>query len=141
MIYSMTDCKKKCLLHKCKRGGSKGSLWWDVKEVRLGQGLSKKKVMLWWKKIEKRIFYVYVCTHKYVYVFQAGRVHVQTDNHFLIFCIYWMYPICQTLCRRPLGIFKKQKTDLRPQRTHNQLKRQHKLDSMVNLINAVTLVR
>ena len=66
------------------------------------------------KKDRKKDF-VCVCvsvhTHKYVYVFQAWRVHLQRDNHFSIFYIYGMYTICQTLCKRPLGIVKKQNTD------------------------------
>ena len=45
MVYSMTDVKKKSLLYKCKRGGSKGMLWWEEKKVGLGQGLPQK-VML-----------------------------------------------------------------------------------------------
>lgn len=77
----------------------------------LGQGLPPKGDAL--MKKEKKGFCVCVSvhTHKYVYVFQAGRVHLQRDNHFSIFYIYGMYTICQTLCKRPLGIFKKQKTD------------------------------
>lgn len=66
--------KKKSLLYKCKREGSKGRLWWEEKEVGLGQGLPQKGDALMKKDRKKDFVCVCLCTLTNMYMcFRLGE--------------------------------------------------------------------